>query len=83
MLQLHDRMKSDRRYQAEVEQTEHEFPAGSTWLAFPDQVAHAGMRGQYLLEQTFLLGTAQMRDQAKAPLQVLERLTGRKLSLRA
>jgi len=83
MLQLHDRMKSDSRYQAEVEQTEQEFPAGSTWLAFADQVAHAGMKGQYLLEQTFLLPPSQMRDEAKAPLQVLERLTGRKLSLRA
>ena len=80
MLQLHDRMKSDSRYQAEVEQTEQEFPAGSTWLAFADQVAHAGTKGQYLLEQTFLLAPAQMRDQAKAPLQVLERLTGRKLN---
>jgi hypothetical protein len=80
MLQLHDRMKSDSRYQAEVEQTEQEFPAGSTWLAFADQVAHAGMKGQYLLEQTFLLASAQMHDQAKAPLHVLQRLTGRKLS---
>jgi hypothetical protein len=41
------------------------------------------MKGQYLLEQTFLLPPSQMRDEAKAPLQVLERLTGRKLSLRA
>jgi hypothetical protein len=80
MLQLHDRMKSDNRYQTEVEQTEQEFPAGSTWIAFADQVAHAGMKGQYMLEQTFLLKPAQMRDQAKAPLQVLQRLTGRKLS---
>ena len=79
MLQLHDRMKFDSRYQAEVEQTEQEFPAGSTWLAFADQVAHAGMKGQYLLEQTFLLVPAQMRDQSKAPMQVLQRLTGRKL----
>lgn len=83
MLQLHDRRKFDSRYQAEVEQTEQEFPAGSTWLAFADQVAHAGMKGQYLLEQTFLLAPSQMRDETKAPLQVLERLTGRKLSLRA
>ena len=83
MLQLHDRMKSDGRYQAEVEQTEQEFPAGSTWLAFADQVAHAGVKGQYLLEQTFLLTLAQMRDQAKAPLLVLERLTGRRLSSRS
>jgi hypothetical protein len=79
MLQLHDRMKSDSRYQSEVEQTEQEFPAGSTWLAFADQVAHAGTKGQYLLEQTFLLAPGQMRDQTKAPLQVLQRLTGRKL----
>jgi 3-deoxy-D-manno-octulosonic acid hydroxylase-like protein len=80
MLQLHDRMKSDARYQAEVQQSKQEFPAGCTWIAFADQVAHAGISGQNLLEQTFLVPLAQLRDEARAPLRVLQRLTGRKLS---
>ncbi len=79
MLELHNRMKIDDRYQAEVPQVELEFPAGSTWLAFTDQVAHAAMRGQYQLEQTFLVPVAQLRNEASSPLRVLEQLTGRKL----
>ncbi|MBV9129547.1 MAG: Kdo hydroxylase family protein [Verrucomicrobia bacterium] len=80
MLHLHDRMKADNRYQAEVEQIQFEFPAGSTWLAFTDQVSHAAMRGQYQLEQTFLVAVANLRDETGSPLRVLERLTGRNLA---
>jgi hypothetical protein len=79
MLELHNRMKVDDRYQAEVEQTELEFPAGSTWLAFTDQVSHAAMRGQYQLEQTFLVPVGQLRNEGSSPLRVLEQLTGWKL----
>jgi 3-deoxy-D-manno-oct-2-ulosonic acid (Kdo) hydroxylase len=79
MLRLHDRMKADDRYQAKVEKFEFEFPAGSTWLAFSDQVVHAAVRGQYQLEQTFLVNLDRLRDEAQSPLRVLERLVGRKL----
>ncbi|MBV8099205.1 MAG: Kdo hydroxylase family protein [Verrucomicrobia bacterium] len=79
MLCLQDRMKRDQRYQEEAEQVKVEFPAGSTWLAFTDQVSHAAMRGQYQLEQTFLLDINRLHDQSTAPLIVLERLKGRKL----
>jgi hypothetical protein len=80
MLQLHNCMKADDRYQIEVEQIEFEFPAGSTWLAFTDQVSHAAMRGQYQLEQTFLVAVEHLRNQPVSPLRALERLTGRKLA---
>ncbi|HTD13680.1 MAG TPA: Kdo hydroxylase family protein, partial [Chthoniobacterales bacterium] len=79
MLCLQDRMKRDQRYQDEAEQVKVEFSAGSTWLAFTDQVPHAVMRGQYQLEQTFLLDISRLHDQSTAPLHVLERLAGRKL----
>ena len=79
MLQLHDRMKADTKYQAEVEQRTHEFPPGQTWLVFTDQVSHAAMAGQYLFEQTFYLPVAGMTDPAKSPLRVLERLMRREL----
>jgi hypothetical protein len=79
MLCLQDRMKRDQRYQAEAEQAKVEFPAGSTWLAFTDQVSHATMRGQYQLEQTFLLDISRLHDQSTAPLDVLEKLAGRRL----
>ncbi len=79
MLQLHDRMKADTKYQAQVEQRTHEFPPGQTWLVFTDQVSHAAMAGQYLFEQTFYLPVAGMTDPAKSPLRVLERLMRREL----
>src|SRR5438132_1639105 len=55
MLQLHDRMKADAEFQSRSPQDAIDFPAGTTWLAFTDQVSHAAMSGQYQLEQTFLL----------------------------
>jgi hypothetical protein len=79
MLQLHDRMKADTDYQARAPQTEVQFPAGSTWLAFTDQVSHAAMAGQYQLEQTFLVPVVAMLDDRRAPLRILERMAGRRL----
>jgi hypothetical protein len=79
MLQLHDRMKADTDYQARAPQTEVQFPAGSTWLAFTDQVSHAAMAGQYQLEQTFLVPVAAMLDDRRSPLRILERIVGRRL----
>lgn len=80
MLQLHDLMKDDATFQREAEQEAFEFPAGSTWMALTDQVGHAAMAGQYQLEQTYLLPVADMQDQARSPLRVLERLKGRALA---
>jgi hypothetical protein len=80
MLQLHDRMKADEDFQARSPQTAVDFPAGSTWLAFTDQVSHAAMAGQYQLEQTFLLPVAAMGEPERSPLRVLERIKGRGLT---
>ena len=80
MLRLHDAMKADEEFQKTTPQIAMEFPAGSTWLAFTDQVGHAAMAGQYQLEQTFLLPVAAMREPDRAPLRVLERLKGRRLA---
>jgi hypothetical protein len=79
MLQLHDRMKADTDYQTAVPQTPFDFPPGSTWMAFTDQVSHAAMAGQYQLEQTFLVPVDAMLDERRSPLRVLERLFGRSL----
>jgi hypothetical protein len=79
MLQLHDRMKSDGAFQQDAEQERFEFPAGSTWLTFTDQVGHAAMAGQYQLEQTYLLPVAAMHDEARSPLRILESIKGRRL----
>jgi 3-deoxy-D-manno-octulosonic acid hydroxylase-like protein len=79
MLQLHDRMKADRKYQVEAPQTPIDFPAGATWIAFTDHVSHAAMAGQYQLEQTFLLPVAAMRQPERSPLRILERIKQRPL----
>lgn len=73
MLGLHDAMKEDSRYQAEVSQTEIAFPAGATWACFTDAVSHAAMSGQHAFEQTFYLPVSAMRNPALSPLRVLER----------
>jgi hypothetical protein len=80
MLGLHDRMKQDEEYQRSAPQTAVEFPAGTTWIAFTDQVSHAAMAGQYQLEQTFLLPVEALIDESRSPLRVLERLKGRQLT---
>jgi hypothetical protein len=80
MLQLHDRMKADLEYQSGPHQSAYDFPAGSTWMAFTDQVAHAAMTGQHLLEQTFYLPVRSMMDESKSPLRILERLSGQQLT---
>ena len=79
MLQLHDRMKEDETFQRESPQHAIDFPAGSTWLAFTDQVSHAAMSGQYQLEQTFLLPIDAMAQPERSPLRVLEKIKGRAL----
>lgn len=79
MLRLHDRMKADPTYQSQSAQTPFEFPTGTTWMTYTDQVSHAAMRGQYALEQTFYLPVDAMLDPAQSPLRILERLVGRPL----
>jgi hypothetical protein len=80
MLQLHDRMKEAPDFQERSPQTDVDFPAGTTWMAFTDQVSHAAMAGQYQLEQTFLLPVAAMISEGRSPLRILERLKGRPLA---
>jgi hypothetical protein len=80
MLQLHDRMKADAAYQSQDAQRTQSFPAGSTWIVFTDQVPHAALSGIHQLEQTFYLPVTCLRNEATAPLRVLERVMGRRLT---
>lgn len=79
MLQLHDGMKRDMGYQQSCPQETVPFPAGSVWVCFSDQTAHAVMSGQYMLEQTLHLPAAHAYDKTASPLAILQRLTGRAL----
>lgn len=71
-LQLHDRMKRDDQYQDRVEKIRFDFPALSTWVVFTDQVSHAALSGQYLLEQTFYLPVSAMSKPELSPLKQWE-----------
>ncbi len=73
MLQIHDGMKGDLDYQKNAGQEELHFPPGSSWIVFTDQVSHAAMSGQHVLEQTFHLNVEGLQNEATAPLRVLER----------
>lgn len=68
MLHLHDTMKLDDAYQAQVKKTRVDFPAQSTWIVFTDHVSHAALSGQHLLEQTFYLPVDKMANPECSPL---------------
>jgi hypothetical protein len=79
MLQLHDRAKADAEFQRSSPQARVDFAPGTTWVCFSDQVLHAAMGGQHMLEQTFQIDAPHLAQPARAPLAILERLTGRAL----
>ena len=79
MLHLHDRMKSDWTYQAEVKHTTHHFLPDNTWIVFTDQTSHAAMSGQFAFEQTYYLPVDSLQTLAQSPLGVLEKFFGRTL----
>ncbi len=80
MLGLHDTAKLDMSYQNATTKTEIAFPPGTTWLCYTDQVMHAALSGQFVLEQTFHLDIGAMADPDRAPIRVLEKMTGRALA---
>ncbi|MDR2195295.1 MAG: Kdo hydroxylase family protein [Gallionellaceae bacterium] len=79
MLQLHDNMKRDADYQREGDWVEVNFMPGHTWVCYSDQVPHAALSGQFMLEQTWHVPLAAMSHTELAPVRVLERLMGRPL----
>ena len=81
MLQLHDLAKADLDYQREAPQAAVDFAPGSTWVVFSDQVLHAVMGGQHMMEQTFYLHPDDQLVPSTAPLRVLERVLGRDLGV--
>jgi hypothetical protein len=79
MLGLHDGAKLDADYQQHAPQVEIAFPSGSTWICYTDQVMHAAVAGQFVLEQTFHLDVDAMAVPARSPLRTLERFRGHAL----
>jgi|SRR5450830_5499 len=80
MLQLHDMVKSDVDYQKNAPQQHVDFPPGSSWMVFSDQVLHAAMAGQYMMEQTFYLPVHALYNPQTAPIRVLESMLNKPLA---
>jgi hypothetical protein len=79
MLRLHDLAKADPAFQREAPQARVDFAPGTTWVVFSDQVLHAAMGGEHMMEQTFYLEVDCQRHPEASPLRVLERLLQRPL----
>lgn len=79
MLQLHDTCKLDADYQKNGPHTALAFPPGTCWMVYTDQVLHAALGGAFALEQTFHFDVTEMARPERAPLRVLERLSGKAL----
>lgn len=73
MLHLHDSMKRDDQYQAQVKKRQINFPSKSSWIVFTDHVSHAALSGQYLLEQTFYLPIDKMANPELSPFYELKK----------
>jgi hypothetical protein len=80
MRQMRNITKVDVDYQKNTARKVVEFPTGSTWVLFTDNVLHGALKGQYAFEQTFWLDVKAMREPARSPLRVLERLSARPLA---
>jgi hypothetical protein len=79
MLGLHDCAKADVDYQQQCAQQVVRFAPGTTWICFSDQVMHAAVSGQFMLEQTIHLPVSALYHRESSPLAILERLCGRTL----
>ena len=80
MLSLHDAAKRDAQYQKTSPHAVLDFQPGSSWLVYTDRVLHAALKGSFALEQTFHLDVARMAQPQRAPIKILEKLTGRSLA---
>ncbi len=80
MLRFHDYLKANRSFQTACRKTEWEFPPNCTWVVFTDFVPHAAVSGRYALEQTFIVARDSLVLPEKAPMAILERLCGTRLT---
>jgi hypothetical protein len=79
MIQLHNAMKEDEKFQHSCAREYFQFAPGSSWMVYTDTVPHAVVAGQYALEQTLLVDPEAMVAPESAPLAVLEKMSGARL----
>lgn len=76
MLRFHHFLKENAGFQQHCRKDRWEFPAGSTWIVFTDTTSHSCISGQYALEQTFIVDRSSLALPEKAPIAILESMTG-------
>lgn len=81
MRRFHHYMKESEEFQRECTKERWEFPPDSTWVAFTDTTSHSCISGQYALEHTFIVRKERLAYPEKAPIAVLEQITGFPLSI--
>ncbi len=80
MLRMHNFLKENGDFQASCPKDHWEFPPGSSWAVFTDQVSHAVLGGQYALEQTILVPHSALLHPKDSPLGILEAMAGQKMT---
>ncbi len=76
MLRFHHYLKENTAFQEECPKDQWVFPPNSTWIVFTDTASHSCISGQYALEQTFIVRRSSLVCPSKAPIAILERITG-------
>ena len=76
MLRFHHYMKESEAFQRDCPKDRWEFPPDSTWIVFTDTTSHSCISGQYALEQTFIVRRESLVSPDKAPIAILERMSG-------
>ena len=76
MHRLHHFLKQDERFQAQAARRMWTFPPGSLWVLFADGVAHAQLRGRYVLEHSYFVPVELLSRPAESPLHLLAAAAG-------
>lgn len=78
MLRLQRFLKQNEEFQ-NCPKDSWDFPPGSCWAFFTDQISHAALSGWQALEQIFLIPNQALLYPDQSPVSILERLSGRNL----
>jgi len=74
MLNFHNFLKENERFQSTARKDHWEFPPNSSWIVFTDMVSHSVLEGQYALEQTFIVSQNDLVCPEKAPINLLRKI---------
>ena len=76
MLRFHHWLKESEVFQRNCPKDRWEFPPNTSWMCFTDTTSHSCISGQFALEQTFIVRLGSLVVPEKAPIAILERMTG-------